>query len=600
MTVITKSGMRKGGDFLIEETPAGEIFTPEEWNEEQKMIAQSCRDFLQMEVFPKLDKLDSMEYPDLMPSLLKKCGQLGLLGTSLPEKYGGFGMDFITNLLIDEAFGSGHSFIVSYAAHTGIGTTPILYFGTEEQKSRYLPDLASGKKLAAYCLTEPDAGSDARAGRTRARLDRDRKNYILSGQKMWITNGGFADILIVFAKIDDDEDLSAFIVESDAEGIYMNEEEKKMGIKGSSTRQIYFNDCRVPVRNQLGERGKGFKMALNILNIGRIKLAAATLGGAKLALRKSIQYAGDRKQFGKTIGSFGIIKHKLGSMAARLYATESALYRTGHQIEKNLHEILEDKPEDTAARMKAIGEFAVECAILKVHGSEMGDFMVDESVQIHGGMGFSADGPVERGYRDSRINRIFEGTNEINRMVIIDMLLKKAFQGHLDLMSSALQIQKELTSIPDTRQSRDQDFLSAEKDLLANLKKTTLMIAGAAVNKLMHRLKEEQEILMHLADMVIEIYVAESGLLRAEKNLYGEEKNTPQLTLARICLYHALEIVSRSAREAIYGFSEGDEQRMLLLGLKRFTRHEPFNLKEARREIAGLMLERKGYPAEDL
>jgi alkylation response protein AidB-like acyl-CoA dehydrogenase len=596
MTITAEKGRRKGGEFLISDADAKVLFIPEEWNEEQKMIAQSCRDFLQTEVLPRLDKLDSMEYPELMPSLLKKCGQLGLLGTSIPEKYGGFGMDFNTNLLVNEAFGSGHSFIVSFAAHTGIGSMPIYYYGNEEQRKKYLPDLATGNKLAAYCLTEPDAGSDARAGRTRAKLDPVLDCFILNGQKMWITNGGFADILIVFAKIEDDEELSAFIVESDSDGIYMNEEEKKMGIKGSSTRQIFFNDCHVPVENMLGERGKGFKIAMNILNLGRIKLAAATLGGAKSALAKSISYAGERVQFGRTIGSFGIIKHKLGEMAARIYAGESAIYRAGQQIESSYLELLEKKSTDTEAKITALGEFAIECALLKVYGSEMGDFVVDESVQIHGGIGFSAEGPVERGYRDSRINRIFEGTNEINRMVIIDMLIKKAFKGQFDLMGAATQIRRELTSIPDFSQDAEEHFLETEKRTISNLKKATLMVAGAAVSRLMHRLKEEQEILMHLADMVIEIYSAESAMMRAEKILNGEEKNIPQLILARICLHHALENVSRSAREAIYAFSEGDEERMLLLGLKRFTKPVSYNLKEMRREMADLMMEKKSYP----
>ncbi len=598
MSVTTKSSKRIGGDFLIREACAEELFIPEEWNEEQRMIAQSCYDFLRTEVNPKLDKIDSMEFPDLMPSLLKKTGQLGLLGTSLPEKYGGFRMDFNTNLLIAEAFGSGHSFIVAFSAHTGIGTTPILYFGTEEQKLKYLPELATGKKLAAYCLTEPEAGSDAKAGRTRARLSADKKYYLLNGQKMWITNGGFADILIVFAKIEEDEELSAFIVEKGFEGITMNPEEKKMGIKGSSTRQIFFNDCPVPVENRLGERGKGFKMALNILNIGRIKLAAATLGGAKISLQKSIHYANERQQFGKTIGSFGIIKHKLGNMAAKTFALESAIYRTGQMIDQNYSDRLVNNEEDALAKMKAIEDFAIECAILKVHGSEILDYIVDESVQIHGGMGFSGEGPVERGYRDARINRIFEGTNEINRMVIIDMILKKGFHGDLDLMSPAMQVQHELASIPTISPNGDSGTFTKEKIVIANLKKTALMIAGAALQKLMERLKEEQEILMHLSDMLIEIFVAESALLRADKlfRIKRTAINDPRCTLARIYLYHAVEMVERSAKETIYAFSEGDELRMLLLGLKRFMKTEPYNLKEARREIANLMLEKNDYP----
>jgi alkylation response protein AidB-like acyl-CoA dehydrogenase len=598
MTVITQTSPRTGGDFLVRETDTETLFIPEEWSEEQRMIAQSCFDFLRTEVYPRLDKIDSMEFPDLLPSLLKKTGQLGLLGTSLPEKYGGFKMDFNTNLLIEDAFGSGHSFVVAFSAHTGIGTTPILYFGTEEQKLKYLPDLATGKKLAAYCLTEPDAGSDAKAGRTRARLSGDKNYYLLNGQKMWITNGGFADILIVFAKIEDDEDLSAFIVEKEFKGITMNPEEKKMGIKGSSTRQIFFNDCPVPVRNLLGERGKGFKMALNILNIGRIKLAAATLGGAKISANKSIQYANERKQFGRTIGSFGIIKHKLGSMAAKIFAMESAIYRTGQMIDQKYRNLIEKHEEDELAMMKAIEDFAVECAILKVHGSEILDYIVDEAVQIHGGMGFSAEGPVERGYRDARINRIFEGTNEINRLVIIDMILKKAFRGDLDLMGPAMQIQKELVSIPSLSPDGDKEIFEPEKKILTNLKKTGLMAAGAAVLKLKEKLKEEQEILMHLADILIEIFVAESALLRADKliRLRGADPDDPRGTLARIYLYHAMDVIERSAKETIYAFSEGDEQRILLLGLKRFMKAESFNLKEARRKIADRMLEKNEYP----
>lgn len=598
MSVTIKTAKRTGGDFLIRKTSADELFIPEEWNEEQRMISQSCYDFLRTEVYPKLDKIDSMEYPELMPSLLKKIGQLGLLGTSMPGKYGGYAMDFNTNLLVAEAFGSGHSFTVAFSAHTGIGTTPILYYGTEEQKLKYLPDLASGRKLAAYCLTEPDAGSDAKAGRTKAMLSADKKYYRLNGQKMWITNGGFADILIVFAKIENDKELSAFIVEKDFGGITMNPEEKKMGIKGSSTRQIFFNDCPVPVENRLGERGRGFKMALNILNIGRIKLAAATLGGSKISIKKSIQYANERKQFGKTIGSFGIIKHKLGSMASKLFAAESAIYRTGQIIENKYADLREDKLEDINSRIKAIEEFAIECAIMKVHASETLDYIVDESVQIHGGMGFSAEGPVERGYRDSRINRIFEGTNEINRMVIIDMILKKGFRGELDLMTPAMQVQKELASLPDLKPNGDSGILSREKKMISNLKKAGLMIAGAAVLKLREQLKEEQEVLMHLADILIEIYVAESAVLRAEKltSMKGEEKNTPPAILARIYLYHAMDVIEQSAKEAIYSFSEGDNQRILLLGLKRFMKADPCNLKDARRQIADLMLAKNDYP----
>ncbi len=597
MSITTKTEKIKGGGFLIRETDAEEIFIPEEWSEEQRMIKQSCNDFIETEVYPRLDKLDSMEHPDLMPFLLKKTGQLGLLGTAIPEKYGGFYMDFNSNLLIAEGLGSSHSFIVAFSAHTGIGTTPILYFGNEEQKSKYLPKLATGEFMSAYCLTEPDAGSDANAGKTRATLSNDKKYYLLNGQKMWITNGGFADLLIVFAKIENDKYLSAFIVEKNFGGITMNPEEKKMGIKGSSTRQIFFNDCRVPVENLLGEREKGFKIALNILNIGRIKLAAATLGGSKYAIRKSIQYANDRKQFGKSIGTFGAIKHKLGEMASRTFAIESAIYRTGNYIQDYYTDLLEDNNTDTDPAMTAIEEFAIECAILKVHGSEVLDAVIDEAVQIHGGMGFSAEGPVERGYRDSRINRIFEGTNEINRLVTIDMLLKRAMKGHLDLMSPAMAVQKELTSIPEWGHNGDTSVFASEKKILKNLKKAGLMVAGAAVQKLKLQLKEEQEILMSLAEMLIEIYVAESAILRAEKITLskGEKNAAPQIAMSKIYVYRAVDIITKSAKEAIYAITDGDEQRIMLLGLKRFAKIDPFNLKEARRGIADIMLEKNDY-----
>jgi alkylation response protein AidB-like acyl-CoA dehydrogenase len=597
METLDQKKAMKGGEFLIRETEANEIFIPEEWSEEQRMIAQTCKDFLATEVYPKLDEIDSMKNPELMPALLDKAGELGLLGTSVPEQYGGFGMDFNTSMLIAEEFGRGYSFAVAITAHTGIGTLPILYYGNDEQKAKYLPKLATGEFKASYCLTEPDAGSDANAGKTKATLTKDGKYYLLNGQKMWITNGGFSDILIVFAKIDDDKNMTAFIVERAFGGIALNEEERKMGIKGSSTRQIFFNDCKVPVENMLSERGNGFKIALNILNIGRIKLGAGAVGGAKGSLANAIRYANERKQFGKTIGSFGAIKHKIGDVAAKIFASESAHYRASQNIDDAFDAMVANGMSEAEAKLKSTEQFAIECAILKVHGSETLDYSVDEGVQIFGGMGYSAEGPMDRAYRDARINRIFEGTNEINRMLTIDMILKRAMKGELDLMGPAMEVAKELTSIPDFGAGDDDAFFAREKKAIKNLKKAGLMIAGAAVQKFMTNLKDEQEILMHLADMLIEGYAAESALLRAEKivNMRGEEKSGIYMDLARIYLHMAMEKASWSGKEAIYAFAQGDEQRMMLIGLKRFTKMDPYNLKEARRRVADFLLQANDY-----
>lgn len=597
METLDQRTAMKGGEFLIRETDASEIFIPEEWSEEQRMIAQTCKDFLATEVYPKLDEIDSMKNPELMPGLLDKAGELGLLGTSVPEQYGGFGMDFNTSMLIAEEFGRGYSFAVAITAHTGIGTLPILYYGNDEQKEKYLPKLATGEYKASYCLTEPDAGSDANAGKTKATLTEDGKHYLLNGQKMWITNGGFSDVLIVFAKIDDDKNMTAFIVERAFGGITMNEEERKMGIKGSSTRQIFFNDCKVPVENMLSERGNGFKIALNILNIGRIKLGAGAIGGAKGSLANAIRYANERKQFGKTIGSFGAIKHKIGDVAAKIFASESAHYRASQNIDDAFDAMVANGMSEAEAKLKSTEQFAIECAILKVHGSETLDYSVDEGVQIFGGMGYSAEGPMDRAYRDARINRIFEGTNEINRMLTIDMILKRAMKGELDLMGPAMEVAKELTSIPDFGASDDDALFAKEKKAIKNLKKAGLMIAGAAVQKFMTNLKDEQEILMNLADMLIEGYAAESALLRAEKivSMRGEAKSGIYMDLARIYLHVAVEKALWSGKEAIYGFAQGDEERMMLIGLRRFTKMEPFNLKEARRRVADFLLEANDY-----
>lgn len=598
MEATDKKEMPKGGAFLIRETEAKDIFIPEEWSEEQKMIAQTCEDFLKAEIFPRLDEIDAMKNPELMPQLMDKAGELGLLGTSVPESYGGFGMDFNTSMLVAEKIGAGHSFAVALSAHTGIGTLPILYYGNEEQKQKYLPKLASGEWKAAYCLTEPDSGSDANSGKTKATLTADGKFYEITGQKMWITNGGFADLYIVFAKIEDDKNLTAFIVERSFGGITMNEEEKKMGIKGSSTRQIFFNECKVPVENMLSDRENGFKIAVNILNIGRIKLGAAAFGAAKKTIGHSVNYANERKQFDTAIANFGAIKHKLAEMTTKVYATESAHYRASQNIDDAYAAFVANGMEEAKARLKSVEEFAIECAMLKVHGSEVLDFVVDEGVQIYGGMGFSAESPVEKGYRDARINRIFEGTNEINRMLCIDMLLRRAMKGELDLMGPAMAVAKELTSIPDFSSDADDSLFAAEKKVLHNLKKAGLMVAGAAVQKLMQNIKDEQEILMNLADMMIEGYVAESTLLRTEKlvGMRGEEACQYQIDMTRIYLHHAVNVATLAAKEAIYAFAEGDELRMMLMGLKRYTKIEPMNLKEARRRVADYVISKNEYP----
>jgi alkylation response protein AidB-like acyl-CoA dehydrogenase len=593
----TKTAIR-GGEFLIRETLAQDIFIPEEFNEEQKMIMQQCKDFLAKEVTPRLNEIDSMKEPKLMPSILDKAGELGLLGTSVPQELGGFGMDFNTTMLVAEIIGAGHSVAVALSAHTGIGTLPILYYGNDAQKKKYIPKLATGEWKAAYCLTEPDSGSDANSGKTKAVLTPDGKHYLITGQKMWITNGGFADVYVVFAKIDNDKNLSAFIVEKAFGGITMNEEEKKMGIKGSSTRQIFFNDCKVPVENLLSERENGFKIAVNILNIGRIKLGVAAVGGSKATMSQAIKYAKERKQFGTPISNFGAIKHKIAEAVTRIFASESAHYRASQNIDDAYNAFVAGGMDSSKARLKALEEFAIECAILKVHGSEVLDFSVDEGVQIYGGMGFSAEGPMDRAYRDARINRIFEGTNEINRLLTIDMLMKRAMKGSLDLMTPAMAVQKELMAIPDFGASDDTALFAKEKKVLANLKKAGLMVSGAAVQKFMMKLSEEQEVLMNLADMLIEGYVAESVLLRVEKliGIKGEKACEIQKEMALIYLHSAVEKAASAGKQAIYAFAEGDELRLMLLGLKRFTKVDPYNLKEARRKVANHAIEKGEYP----
>jgi len=567
----TQTNSIQGGEFLVRETPAQDIFIPEEFSEEQKMMAQACQ---------------------------KKAGDLGLLGIAVPEVYGGLGMSFNTSMLIADIIGASGSFSTTYGAHTGIGTLPILYYGTEAQKQTYLPKLATGEWAACYCLTEPDAGSDANSGKTKAVLSADGTHYLITGQKMWISNAGFADLLIVFAKIDEDKNLTAFIVEKTFGGITMNEEEKKLGIKGSSTRQVFFNDCPVPVANMLSDRGNGFKIAVNILNIGRVKLGAGVLGGARTVTSQCITYSTDRKQFGVAINTFGAVKAKLAEMATRIYATESLCYRAGQDIEDRMGALAAQGLSDSESKLKAMEQFAIECAIAKVHGSEVLDYIVDQGVQIYGGMGYSADAPMERAYRDARISRIYEGTNEINRMLMVGMVLKRAMKGEINLFEPAMAVAAELVSVPSFESIDTSELFAMEKDLVHKLKKVFLMVGGKAAMSLQDRIEDEQEIMMNLADVMIEIYAAESVLLRTEKlvSLRGEAACAAQIAMSKIYLYEAIDKVEAAAKEAIVSFAKGDEQKVLLMGLKRFTKPDFINPKELRRQVADVMIAEGKYP----
>lgn len=591
-----KTNALKGGEFIVKESKAEDVFIREELNEEQLMIAGMCKDFIEAEIDPNLDRIDGME-EGLVPSLLDKAGELGLLGMAIPEEYGGFGKDVNTNTVVTELMGGAHSFAVALSAHTGIGTLPILYYGTPEQKQKYLPGLATGELKASYCLTEPGSGSDALGAKTKAVLNAEGTHYILNGQKMWITNAGFADVYVVFAKIDGDK-FTGFIVDRDTPGLSLGAEEKKLGIKGSSTRQVFFQDSPVPVENLLGEIGKGHKIAFNILNIGRYKLAAAAIGGSKRAATVAIKYANERNQFNTPISSFGAIQYKLAEQAIQIFAGESITYRTSDLIEKKEQELLANGASHNEALLAAAEEYAIECAILKFVGSEVLDYVVDENVQIHGGYGFSEEYPAARAYRDSRINRIFEGTNEINRLLTVDMLVRKAMGGKVDLMTPAMAVQKELMSVPSFGSDDSEGVLfAAEKKAIANAKKAILMTAGAAFQKLMQKLKEEQEIVMDIADMIALVFTAESTLLRAEKiqTLKGEAEAELYVAMARVYLSDALEKINVHGKHALAAFTDGDEQRIMLMGLKRFTKFEVVNTKALRRQIAAKLIEENQY-----
>jgi alkylation response protein AidB-like acyl-CoA dehydrogenase len=585
----------KGGEFIIRETKASEIFIPEEWTEEQKMLADMCKEFIKTEILPHLDRMDSME-EGFMPALMEKAGELGLLSISIPESLGGMEMDFKTSMLATEALGGSYSFSVAYGAHTGIGTLPLLYYGNAEQKAKYIPKLASGEWKASYCLTEPSAGSDANSGKTKAVLSEDGKHYLVTGQKMWITNAGFSQLHTVFAKIDDDKLLTAFLIEADSEGITLNAEEKKMGIKGSSTRQVFYNNVKVPVENMLSDRENGFKIALNILNIGRIKLSIGTTGAAKETLSVAVKYANDREQFGRPIAKYGAIRNKIGKMAVSIFASESANYRAAQNIDDAIKALVDGGMTKEEATLKGIEQFAPECALLKVVGSDCLDLVVDEGVQIHGGMGYSAETLVERAYRDARINKIFEGTNEINRLLLVNMILKKGMKGELDLMGPAMKVAEELMSVPSFEEG-EVGLFATQKKSLEGFKKAILMVAGSAIQKLMATMAKEQEILMNNADMIIDTYLAESIMLRVEKlvSMKGEEACAEQIEMVKAFFYEASHRINKSATDALNSFAEGDELKMMLMGLKRFTKHEPLNIKSCYQKIALRIIENNEY-----
>ncbi len=594
MSTITQNRqVLKGGAFLIQSSKAEETFTPGDINEEQAMFRDSAREFVDKRVLPQVNEIDNKGF-HIVVGLLEEAGELGLLGASLPEAYGGMGVNFNTETLLSEEIGKSYSFGVAVAAHTGIGTLPVLYFGTESQKAKYLPGMASGKLKASYCLTEPGSGSDALAAKTRADLNPEGTHYLLNGQKMWITNSGFADLFIVFAKIDGDK-FTGFILDADAAGITLGEEEDKMGIKGSSTRQVFFENTPVPVENVLGEIGQGHKIAFNVLNIGRYKLCAMVTGGAKAACSTAIRYANERVQFGVPISTFGAMQHKMAEMASRIYASESATFRTSGLINEMILALEESGKPRYLAKLEAAEEYSIECAILKVFGSEVLDYAVDEAVQIYGGMGFSEESPVARAYRDARINRIFEGTNEINRLLSVGMLLKRAMKGQLNMLGAATAVQQELMGMPDM--SSPEGLLGAEKRAVENAKKALLMVAGAAAQHYSTKLDKEQEVMMCLADMLIEVFACESTVLRTEKMMLerGEEACSDQADLCRVYLDGAISRIADSGRTAICAFAEGDMLRMMLLGLKRYTKAEPYNSIAARRRIAATLIEANQY-----
>ncbi len=589
----------RGGQYLIKETNSDTIFTPENFTEEQVMMRDSVKEFIDKEIWPNKERFEKKDYA-FTEECMKKAGELGLLGVAVPEAYGGLGMGFVSTMLVcDYISGATGSFSTAFGAHTGIGTMPINLYGNEEQKNKYLPKLASGEWFGAYCLTEPDAGSDANSGKTKAVLSADGTHYSITGQKMWISNAGFCNLFIVFARIEDDKNITGFIVENDpSNGISLGEEEHKLGIRASSTRQVFFNETKVPVGNMLSERGNGFKIAMNALNVGRIKLAAACLDSQRRLITAAVRYANERIQFKVPISTFGAIRTKIAEMATNAYVGESASYRAAGSIEQRINQRIEEGNSHQDAELKGVEEFAIECSILKVAVSEDVQHCTDEGIQIFGGMGFSEDTPMESAWRDARISRIYEGTNEINRMLAVGMLIKKAMKGHVDLLTPAMKVADELMSIPSFDTPDYNELFAEEKEMIEKMKKAFLMVAGSAVQKFGPELEKHQALMMAAADMMIEIYMAESAILRTEKlaKEKGQDKVKEQIAMTQLYLYHAVDIINIKGKEGIASFTEGDEQRIMLMGLRRFTKYTNLpNVNALREIIASKVIDKNEY-----
>lgn len=596
MSDTTKTTL-KGGEFIIKDIPAAELFSLEELTDEQKMLRESVTEFMERDVIPHRERFEKKDYA-LTEETMRKLGEMGTLGIAVPEDYGGLGMGFVSTMLAcDMVSGANGSLATAYGAHTGIGTLPILLYGTEELKQKYLPALATGEKFGAYCLTEPDAGSDANSGKTRAVLSEDGKHYIINGQKMWISNAGFADTFTLFARIEDDKNITGFVINrselEDPNSMTMGEEEHKLGIRSSSTRQVFFNDMKIPVGNLLGERNNGFKIAINALNAGRIKLAAANIDGQRRITGLAINYANERKQFGVSISTFGAIRKKIAEMTTGIFVSEAGAYRAAKNVEDKIEEFVAGGMSHAEAELSALAEYAVECSILKVYVSDLTQHIADEGIQIYGGMGFSEDAPMEAAWRDARIGRIYEGTNEINRLLAVGMLIKKTMKGELDLLKPAMAIGKELMGIPSFEVPDYSEYMSEERAILHNLKKVFLMVAGAALQKYMMEIEKQQHLLLNASEILNQIYMAESAVLRAEKHF---DTDSVEAAMARLNLYKAVEAITTAAKEGIVSFAEGDEQRMMLSGLRRFTKYTNMpNVVALTEKVAAHFVEKGSY-----